>query len=291
MTRFLCTGGVLGAVLLLSGCGATGPDMTVDEVGFQDLASGSSYVTLRADLRRCVSPLCGGYWIRPVNSSVPETYVSGLDLSGIAAAARDAVTAAPTTELVLRGRLGPREPRFHTAPLVVTEAYRGMPGMEPARGARFYRMGACANEACVARPAVELNVGVGPVVRAATVSQAAQPLLDQAWLSDRLWAHGAIAAGALGQKGLDASQVYLRLPDPLGPCPVVRLASCGAQVWTYTRDAERCVLPDRCVTPMMCPMYLPSCGAGYQLESWPAAPGACPRFACDPSFVTPSPGR
>jgi hypothetical protein len=34
-------------------------------------------------------------------------------------------------------------------------------------------------------------------------------------------------------------------------------------------------------------MFFPSCAPGYRLSSWPAAPGACDAFACDPAFTAP----
>src|SRR5258705_1414233 len=55
------------------------------------LAPPSTYYTVRRDMRRCASPLCGGYFIRRVNQSVtrcvnkrymPECYVASIDWNG-----------------------------------------------------------------------------------------------------------------------------------------------------------------------------------------------------------------
>ncbi|HEY8223939.1 MAG TPA: DUF6748 domain-containing protein [Pyrinomonadaceae bacterium] len=55
------------------------------------LASTSTYFTLRPDLRRCASPMCGGYFVRRVNGSrtlcannryAGECYVSEIDWNG-----------------------------------------------------------------------------------------------------------------------------------------------------------------------------------------------------------------
>jgi len=59
----------------------------------QDLrAATPSYVTLRRDLRRCASPLCGGFFVDAVNqdslrcadgSRSAECYVADLELSAL----------------------------------------------------------------------------------------------------------------------------------------------------------------------------------------------------------------
>ncbi|HEX5966259.1 MAG TPA: DUF6748 domain-containing protein, partial [Pyrinomonadaceae bacterium] len=55
------------------------------------LASTSSFYTIRRDLRRCASPMCGGYFIRLVNQSrtrchngrfMNECYVASIEWNG-----------------------------------------------------------------------------------------------------------------------------------------------------------------------------------------------------------------
>src|SRR6185436_3701129 len=71
-----------------------------------------------------------------------EQYVSGLDFSesSLPTDAVDDVRSAPAEELVLRGHLGPQEPRFHTRPFVVLDAFRGMPGVTPREDDAFYQV-------------------------------------------------------------------------------------------------------------------------------------------------------
>ncbi|MFO0627635.1 MAG: DUF6748 domain-containing protein [Polyangiales bacterium] len=90
---------------------------TVDEVASNPL--NLAYVTLRPDLRRCISPLCGGYWVRRVNRSTmrcvdgsyaAECYVGRVDWSGLnldERALADFQTLAAQGRAILRGRIDP----------------------------------------------------------------------------------------------------------------------------------------------------------------------------------------
>ena len=267
-------------------------------------ATSQSYVTLRPDLRKCMSPLCGGYYVADVNRvTLNEKYVSGLDfsLANLSPDDEDAVRSAPTGELLLRGKLGPLEAQFKTRQFRVTEAYRGMPGVQNAAGESFFRAQDrvpainCFAAPCNNEVATRLNYAPTTSFTRLSVDRAALALVDKDWLARRVLAHGALVAGkfvngavfgAGPEKVLDASQVYLRVPDFAGPCPAVRLAQCPpGSTWTYTRSADRCLIPVGCVPQGICPLYVPSCAPGYQLASWRAAPSACARFACDPGFV------
>ena len=82
------------------------------------------FVTVRLDLRRCVSPLCGGYWVTAVNQAGAQTqYVSGL--TGQSQELLAKVHAVDPKELLLQGTYGQTESRFHTRPFIVTQAFEG----------------------------------------------------------------------------------------------------------------------------------------------------------------------
>ena len=58
---------------------------------FDSIASTSTYYAIRADLRRCASPMCGGYFVRRVNQALTrcangksqkECYVASIDWNG-----------------------------------------------------------------------------------------------------------------------------------------------------------------------------------------------------------------
>lgn len=81
------------------------------------------YGTLQRDIRKCLSPLCGGYWFTPVNGAGQTVYVSGLDF-------HDDTKEGPFPDdqdlprLVVKGHLTDPEPQFHTAKLSVTAIYQ-----------------------------------------------------------------------------------------------------------------------------------------------------------------------
>src|SRR5688572_31228014 len=77
------------------------------------LASTSSFYTIRRDLRRCASPMCGGYFIKLVNQprtrcangrSMPECYVASIEWNGQPEADADGALVRGT--LIKRGAYG-----------------------------------------------------------------------------------------------------------------------------------------------------------------------------------------
>ncbi|MEO7095468.1 MAG: DUF6748 domain-containing protein, partial [Polyangiales bacterium] len=78
------------------------------------IASTSTYFTVRHDFRRCISPICGGYWVARANkttttcadgSKASECYVAEIDWSA-AGLTQDDVNDASALSLVLRGTIG-----------------------------------------------------------------------------------------------------------------------------------------------------------------------------------------
>src|SRR6202035_267505 len=109
---------------------------------------------------------------------------------------------------------------------------------------------------------------------AVSVAGVTARLVDAAWLTARVVSRGALVAGHLAGEALDADQVYLRLPDVVGPCSL-RLLHCGDDVATFDRDVNRCLVPTGCAVRGFCPQFVPSCDPGYQLVEWPSEPQAC----------------
>ncbi|MCA2979786.1 MAG: hypothetical protein INH41_27730 [Myxococcaceae bacterium] len=300
---------LLGAlsVLLLVGCGgseadvAEGPvpdDATAEETG-ELSARVSSYVVLRKDLRRCVSPMCGGWWVRDVNrATVREVYVSGFDFkpSGLTDEVQVKVTEASDGEVVLRGRLGPTEPRFGTRPFVVAEAYRGMPGVSVGAGEVFSTVERALGVHCVTTPCPDLRArrlhsSDSTLLHGVEVSRAARASVDARWLKHRVTDRGAVVAARVVTRGretvLDVGQVFMRLPEPLQSCPRLQLQQCPAgRTLSWARDESRCLMPTGCVRTVSCPQIRPYCEPGYTPVVWSGGPDACPRAACDPEWVT-----
>jgi hypothetical protein len=224
---------------------------------------------------------CGVARIRAVNERGRPRLVR-LDESGLGRAAIEQMADAQDGALVLRGVLagddhdGARPPTFS-----VLEAWRGMPGVEASPDSAYVR--------------VEMNDGhlfaqfldedrrhpIGSVSFAAGV----EPLGNGDWLTSRVLAHYALVAGTFDRGTLEASQVFVHLPDVVGPCPMLIIRCEQGTVATYDRDANHCLRPTGCVSRGMCPMYIPACDEGYTLASWASKPDGCAAFACDPSFI------
>jgi eight-cysteine-cluster-containing protein len=71
---------------------------TFDTTAADSLASTSSFYTIRRDVRRCASPMCGGYFIKLVNKartrcangrSMSECYVASIEWNGLPEPERD----------------------------------------------------------------------------------------------------------------------------------------------------------------------------------------------------------
>lgn len=264
-------------------------------------ATSRTYVTLRRDFRKCVAPACGGYFVQDVNRANPnERYVNSLDFSKSTLSADDitVVLEAPTGELVLRGKLGPIEHRFNTRPFLVYEAYRGMPGIE-VQDNTFYTVQdsgiRCVTVPCASLKAKKLNTTSTRVFDGVKVDRASAPLVDQTWLSNQVMTTQAIVAAkfvdgetwpAGTEELLDASQVYLRVPQEQS-CPQARMPQCEAGTErSYSRDENRCMLPGPCVAAGPCiPKVFPSCATGYTRMKWLTAPNACVDIACDPTWL------
>jgi hypothetical protein len=163
-----------------------------------------------------------------------------------------------------------------------------MPGRSTDGAGGFFSVtaGDCTANNCL-RPAVHwLNFTEAETVQTVSVAQAAAAWVDAAWLRDRVLAHGAIVAGDISGDTLDARQVFLRVPDAVGPCATVTAPACAeGMVPTFDRDDNRCLVPSGCSRPGMCGMFLPVCAPGYTLHTWIGGSPACPAYACDPSFV------
>jgi hypothetical protein len=121
------------------------------------------------------------------------------------------------------------------------------------------------------------------------------PLVDQNWLTFRITDKDALVAGkfvdgaqvgAGREKVLQASQVFVKLPDMTQSCPKMPAPFCsGTKVNAWVRDHNRCTVPGACVQPGVCAQYVPSCAPGYSLTSWTGGARACTQYACDPDWL------
>jgi len=258
-------------------------------------ATSRTYVGVRRDYRKCIAPLCGGYWVHDLNRvNLNEVYVSGLDFSASGLSDEDQGRIAGGEEVVLRGKLGPKEPQFNTRPFIVSEAYRGLPGKPVGAADKFVKIEdvniQCFRAPCPDLGARRVNYTAQTLFHRLDLSDVTGQLVDGRWLRKRAIVDGAITSGTYVRRGeeliFEATNVFLRLPEVAGPCPLFKLAQCPeGQTWSYTRTADRCIVPVTCVTQKFCAAYVPACAEGYSLQSWASTNGGCSAYACDPTWV------
>ncbi len=289
---------------MLVGCGVSQTEVNApDELesdGAELSTTSRSYVTFTRDFRKCASPMCGGWWVTDVNRVTPvPRYVNSFDFSksGLDEATIVKAQEGEVGQVVYRGKLGPAD-SFNTRAFVVSSVYRGLPGVTAVVGQPFFKVERaniqCFKAPCPTMKATKLNVGGGPLVDGLKVTDATLSLVSETWLKSRIADHSAIVTGKLEngalisgsyEQLLSASQVFVKLPEQPGPCPMVKMPACPVgKVRSYARNEDRCVLPAACVTPGACALFVPACAEGYELQSWTGGKFACTVYACDPAF-------
>jgi hypothetical protein len=228
-----------------------------------------------------------------LNEHLEDEHVDDVDLAPAAFNEADlaATVEALDRAVVLRGRIeGPD--------LVASDAWRALPVEEMPVQQTFVRVTEQQGDHCVAPvcppiSAVVLNAGLEVPLRAVDLSRAASTALDRTWLENRVFARGAVLAGAFvgapDVAGIDhfvVSQVFIPIRDRTAPCEPMRARRCTpGTVDVYGRDADRCAVPMGCVVPRACAASPPDCAPGYVLRSWRSVRGGCLDFACDPGFL------
>lgn len=290
----------LAALMVFAvGCGVSESEIGVQadegDVESSELSTTKdTFILVRRDYRKCIAPLCGGYWVRDLNSTMQDRYVSALDLTGssVPEDQRDRVTNAPDNELVVFGRLGPRENKFNTRTLTVLDAYRGLPGVSFAATDKFYGVFptkiACITTPCANLQATRLNRTTGHAMATEVrVDRALKPLVDGSWVMARVRQNRAVLAGTItrsqGNVVVDASQVFIRVPDRFQSCPKIAPPKCSnTQISAWERTENRCTVPVGCTPFGVCANFNWQCEPGYALIGWT---NFCPRYACDPEWA------
>jgi len=84
---------------------------------------------------------------------------------------------------------------------------------------------------------------------------------------------------------VEASAVFVPLPDRLKSCPRAVRSCPRGTVPAYVRDVDRCLVLRKCIAPSPCTVLPAPCASGYLLRSWRSPPHACPDYACDAAFL------
>lgn len=255
----------VGCLLLAVGC-------TAD-------TSGQEYFSVRADVRRCAAPLCGGYFVQAVNrsatlcadgSEAQECYVAELDISGLGAPPG----AAPA---LVRGDLEPKdfEGFGNLGRLRAVEAWRAA-GPGPGE-LSFYRVVdngvRCVTTPCFSWSAEWLNSEDVQLVSAVELGLAGAPpeAQEQAYaeLSRGRLLVSAVPAPSLGPNGgatvLSADQFYL----PLGGEPCQADGDCARGELCNAESV--CLPPPGCSAGELCPQVC----SGFCVEDAAAGESGC----------------
>ena len=200
-----------------------------DDVSTDEVTSAGSYVRLRRDTRRCVSPLCGGYWVSRVNqrtlrcadgSTATECYVAEVDYSGLGLTG-DELAAVMDRPVIYRGRIVSRTfgSFGNLGQLTVQEGWRAASDAASAATvfAAYDNGRVCVRAPCFTRTADKLNGRTSYTLTGVDLSGVAGvSATDLRAGTDALATpSGVLVAGVVRSSGqnrtLAASQFYLRL--------------------------------------------------------------------------------
>ena len=297
---------LLSSAVGVAGCAAdtssdaSSPNGATEEVAeSEDALTGAPsnfgyFVVTRHDMRKCISPICGGFFVKRLNQATTtcadgtkqaECYVSGITLSGVGLSAREESElrgAVETGKALIKARM--YRSKFNGLTLgtiMASEGWLGATGSAP--DGTFYRVAdngiRCITAPCPSTTAYGLNGAddhnLIKVNLASTATPADQDALDRAAAALGTKEGIMIAGGIALPKCLPtakcgpfamASEFYLRVTHSEGNgCGGRGGASCGAGQFCMWIPANICGAFDAGGTcaykPEVCPqVYMPVCG-------------------------------
>ena len=220
------------------------------EPAAQASAPDSTFYALRADMRKCASPMCGGYFVRRVNQTLTtcangeqmaECYIAGIDWNG--------TTQVDPDRALIRGTLLTQE---GYGALKVSEVWQAMADSTPSGG--FYRVRdlgiRCIAAPCETHDEATLNttiarkiagvdlpeVNLRPEISKTRMEEISKPEMEE--ISKALRSNeGVLMAGSLvdvsgpagRSKKLNATQLYLRVSGGTALKPCIK-TGCSGQI-------------------------------------------------------------
>ena len=202
----------------------------------RDVASNSTFYIARPDMRKCASPLCGGYFIRRVNNSLTrcangrylsECYVTSIDWNGM--------TEVEISRALLRGTIltkGNRNGRYGV--LKVSQVWLAPDDHKPAGD--FYRVRdlgiRCIAAPCLSHLEGKLNTTLERKIAGVALNEGgeqAQTAMTSTTGIIVAGVHSPVTGPAGRSEMLKASQFYVRQDRSVGMKPCIK-TGCSGQI-------------------------------------------------------------
>ncbi len=187
------------------------------------IESTSTFFTARQDMRKCMYPMCGGWWVKRVNKTTTkcangrwesECYVSEIDWSSAGLTSEDAYAG----DAVLRGTIGSLvHPVGTFGVFKATEAWTAATAGTPSGS--FYRVTdtkiRCVRAPCFSLAADKLNTTTGRVLSSLSGAQA--EAASKYVADSSIIATGTVKVTSGGGRALAVSQVWTRVQPKVDP--------------------------------------------------------------------------
>ena len=282
MTKWISA---LGVLVLAFGCMAA-PDEASTEAALRGGNRVAETYVVRPDFRRCVSPLCGGYWVSSVNraetvcpdrTAAAECYVAEVDFSGLGLPASQVETLY-AGGMLIEGRLRrQRYPGFgRLGVLSASDAWRPANDAAPASGTFFTVADngiRCITTPCFSMDGTALNTGAVTTFTGFDLSSVSDdPALWEAFNDGGLRVAGVGGPDGFGGTALVASQAWTHID----PVECVADAECAMSAYhSYVRNRGDCYCP-------FCPQAISQADAEVNEASYRryCADQICPAVRC-----------
>jgi hypothetical protein len=205
------------------------PAVTIEATPEPPSVQNSTFYTVRADMRKCASPMCGGYFVKRVNQSVtkcangrnmPECYVADIDWNG--------ASEVEASKALIRGTIhtkGDRHGKYGV--LKVLEAWQAV--SDGSSNGEFYRVRdlgvRCIAAPCETHHEAKLNTTISRNVAGVNLPSngTSESIYKSLTSEDGVLVIGSLAdvTGPAGRsKTLNATRVYLptNATAALKPC-------------------------------------------------------------------------
>jgi len=227
-------------LLSLAACGAPnddladeGTELTAEEAaaaGKADAVSSGLYYAVRPDLRRCVFPLCGGFWLKKLNSTTAETYVAEIDYTRAGLDAYD-LENLTSGVAVVRGSLAQKSySGFGTKAVFAASAAYTASDANAAPSGTYYGLTdknlVCAKAPCFNIDEQKLNWKSAPKLLSGITGALGVDALTALRTDDEILVAGTNRTSQNGGKDVAISAYWTRVKHYSGPtCATVRCAA------------------------------------------------------------------